>query len=66
MDLTFLLTHRLYFDDIVEAYTRFDKKMDGMIKIVLKTDAGLEREKGIRLGPVKGLEELIQKTKLEE
>lgn len=34
IDLTWMITHRLKFDDIAEAYDTFDKKADGMIKAV--------------------------------
>jgi len=45
VDPSFVISHKLTFDKIVEAYKIFDQKQDGAIKIVLKTEFGLQERK---------------------
>ncbi len=61
IDPTFIITHRIHLNDVAEAYKTFDKKEDGMIKVVVKTDFGLEMEK-VDLGPVPGLAAALRKN----
>jgi len=45
VDPSFVVTHKLSFDKIVDAYKIFDLKEDGAIKIVLKTEFGMQTRK---------------------
>jgi len=56
IDLRFIISHVLPLSKAAEVYSVFDKKEEGMIKTVLKTDFGMQMEQGTsqRMGKKEG------------
>lgn len=60
IDISFIVTHRFHLKQISEAYHLFDKKEQGVIKVIVKTDAGIERERSLGMSRGKTTEGVSQ------